>query len=33
MRAWTKQNGSEHGFEHAELFHVLGTMEARREEM
>lgn len=31
VRAWTKINGSEHGYEHAELFHVLGTMEARRD--
>lgn len=30
IRAWMKANGSEHGFEYAELFHVLGTMEARR---
>ncbi|HYZ93884.1 MAG TPA: PIG-L deacetylase family protein [Actinomycetota bacterium] len=31
LRGWAKQNGSEHGYEYAELFHVLGTMEARRE--
>jgi hypothetical protein len=31
VREWTKQNGKDHGFEHAELFHVIGTMEARRE--
>ncbi len=31
IRAWTKENGSKHGYEYAELFHVLGTMEARRE--
>ncbi len=32
VRAWTMQNGREHGYAHAELFHVLGTMEARRAE-
>jgi LmbE family N-acetylglucosaminyl deacetylase len=32
VRAWTKENGKAHGYEYAELFHVLGTMEARREE-
>lgn len=31
MRAWTKVNGKEHGYDHAELFHVLRTMEAVRE--
>ena len=31
VRAWTKENGKNHGYDHAELFHVLGTMEARRE--
>ena len=31
VRAWTKQMGSGHGYEHAELFHVIGTMEARRD--
>lgn len=31
VRAWTMQNGRDHGYAHAELFHVLGTMEARRE--
>lgn len=31
IRGWTQQNGKEHGYEYAELFHVLGTMEARRE--
>ncbi|MGH2759492.1 MAG: PIG-L deacetylase family protein [Actinomycetota bacterium] len=30
VRAWTKEMGGRHGYEHAELFHVLGTMEARR---
>lgn len=32
VRAWTMQNGRDHGYAHAELFHVLGTMEARRGE-
>lgn len=32
IRAWTMQNGREHGHAHAELFKVLGTMEARRAE-
>jgi LmbE family N-acetylglucosaminyl deacetylase len=32
LRAWMKENGSKHGYEYAELFHVLGTMEARRED-
>lgn len=31
VRGWTKEMGSRHGFEHAELFHVVGTMEARRD--
>lgn len=31
IRGWMKENGSKHGYEYAELFHVLGTMEARRE--
>lgn len=32
IRAWTAENGKAHGYEHAELFHVLQTMEARRGE-
>lgn len=32
MRGWMQVNGAEHGYEYAELFHVLATMEARREE-
>jgi LmbE family N-acetylglucosaminyl deacetylase len=32
VRAWTMQNGREHGYAHAELFQLLGTMEARRAE-
>ena len=32
IRGWTRENGKQHGFEYAELFHVLGTMEARRAE-
>lgn len=31
IRGWTKGNGAEHGVEYAELFHVVATMEARRE--
>jgi LmbE family N-acetylglucosaminyl deacetylase len=31
VRAWTKENGRSHGYDHAELFHVVQTMEARRE--
>lgn len=30
IRAWTAANGKDHGYSYAELFHVLGTMEARR---
>jgi LmbE family N-acetylglucosaminyl deacetylase len=32
LRAWMMQNGREHGYAAAELFKVLGTMEARRAE-
>lgn len=32
IKGWTAANGSEHGYDHAELFHRLVTMEARREE-
>jgi LmbE family N-acetylglucosaminyl deacetylase len=32
IRGWMKANGEPHGYEYAELFHVIGTMEARREE-
>jgi LmbE family N-acetylglucosaminyl deacetylase len=32
VRTWTAENGRRHGYEHAELFHVVATMEARREE-
>jgi LmbE family N-acetylglucosaminyl deacetylase len=32
VRQWTADNGKAHGYDHAELFSVLPTMEARREE-
>jgi LmbE family N-acetylglucosaminyl deacetylase len=32
IRNWAKTNGQEHGFEYAELFRLLPTMEARRSE-
>lgn len=32
IRAWTMQNGREHGYEYAELFQLVPTMEARRGE-
>jgi hypothetical protein len=30
MRGWMMRNGREHGFQYAELFQKLGTMEAVR---
>jgi LmbE family N-acetylglucosaminyl deacetylase len=32
IRGWMMQNGRTHGYAAAELFHLLGTMEARRAE-
>lgn len=32
IRAWMASNGKQHGYEYAELFHVVQTMEARRAE-
>jgi LmbE family N-acetylglucosaminyl deacetylase len=32
IRGWMAANGKEHGYEYAELFHFLPTMEARRAE-
>jgi LmbE family N-acetylglucosaminyl deacetylase len=32
IRNWMRANGEDHGLEYAERFHVLPTMEARREE-
>jgi LmbE family N-acetylglucosaminyl deacetylase len=32
IRQWTAENGKPHGYAHAELFSVIPTMEARREE-